>query len=94
MAWIPICDPIEPYILDDNTGEVVATFPLGSRRHDEAWSAACVMSLAPDLHRKLSDLSEHGKRNFATPELHREVRDAFNLINNVRFLYESRRVNT
>lgn len=91
--WIPIYDPIEPHIIDDSNGECVATC-FHYQRNDEplthAWSRACVMSLAPDLHRMLSDIVEHAER-VLPEELYPQLKAARQLLSKVGVLYEERR---
>ena len=90
MAWIAKEMGPEATILDAETGEPLATcFRKPDEPSDFAWSRACVMSMAPELHRALADMVIHAKRHL--PEvLLPEVKAAENLLNRVKELYDRR----
>lgn len=80
--WKPVKDLSNPTpVVVDEEGRPVAMFSVHSGEPaDFAWQRACVASLAPEMHRKLSDLVIHASRHF--PEvLNGEVKECLDLLN-------------
>lgn len=92
MAWVPVFDPKEPYVLDDQTGERVVTCHKYASMHEpplHAWDRTCLVALAPELFRKLADMVEHAKHHF--PEaLNKDIEEANKLIKQHGAFYERR----
>jgi hypothetical protein len=91
MAWLAKEIGPSPTIVDVETGEPLAVCFVSMKEPKEfAWSRACIMSQAPDLHTALSELIVLAKRNVANEELLEEIKKCEKVLNRVKEIYDSR----
>lgn len=88
-TWIPEVIGV-PHILDAHTREPLAVCHTTPGEPKEwAWSRACIMSMAPELHVALAEMIIHAKRHLPE-ELLPEVKKAEDVLNKVKELYDRR----
>lgn len=91
MSWIAEMIGV-PHVVDEESRAILAICHQvgGGEPVDYAWSRACVMAAAPDLHNALAEMVMHAKRHFPD-ELQFVVTKSERELNRIKEIYDKPR---